>query len=49
MVILKFWLNIKNKQEEIEEYIDLEPVLDSLFMDKKVFLKPIKEVKIQYA
>ena len=39
----------KNKSEEIEEYIDLQPVLDGLFMDKRAFLKPIKEVKIQYA
>lgn len=39
----------KNKDNEIEEFIDLEPVLDGLFMDKKSFLKPIKEVKIQYA
>lgn len=39
----------KNKPEEIEEYIDLQPVLDGLFMDKRAFLKPIKEVKIQYA
>ena len=33
---------------EIEEYIDLIPVLDGLYMDKKKFLAPIKEVKIEY-
>ncbi len=39
----------KNRQEEIEEYIDLRPVLDNLYMDKNKFLSPIKEVKIEYA
>ncbi len=39
----------KNRNEEIEEYIDLIPVLDSLYMDKKKFLEPIKEVEIRYA
>jgi len=37
-----------HKSEEIEEYIDLEPVLDSLFMDKESFLEPIKKVSIRY-
>ena len=35
--------------EEIEEYIDLVPILDRLLMDKESFLKPIKKVSIQYA
>lgn len=39
----------KQNPEEIEEYIDLIPVLDSLYMNKESFLKPIKEVKIEYA
>ena len=39
----------KHKSEEIEEYIDLIPVLDGLYMNKKEFLSPIKEVKIEYA
>ena len=39
----------KNRQKEIEEYIDLRPVLDNLYMDKNKFLSPIKEVKIEYA
>ena len=38
----------KHEKEEVEEYIDLIPVLDELFMDKESFLKPIREVKIQY-
>ncbi len=38
----------KNKQEEIEEYIDLRPILDNLYMNKKKFLSPIKKVKIEY-
>lgn len=37
-----------HQPEEIEEYIDLNPVLDSLYMDKEAFLKPIREVKIEY-
>lgn len=39
----------KNRQKEIEEYIDLRPVLDNLYMNKNKFLSPIKEVKIEYA
>lgn len=33
---------------EIEEYIDLEPMLDRLYMDKTAFLKPIRNVRIAY-
>jgi len=39
----------KNRDEEIEEYIDLNPVLKDLYMNKDVFLKPIKGVRIEYA
>ncbi len=39
----------KHKDGEIEEYIDLIPVLEGLYMDKEKFLAPIKEVKIEYA
>lgn len=35
--------------EEIEEYIDLVPILEMLYYDADEFLKPIKEVKIDYA
>ena len=38
----------KHEKEEIEEYIDLIPVLEGLYMDKEKFLAPIKEVKIEY-
>ena len=31
---------------EVEEYIDLIPILDNLYYDVDEFLKPIKEVKI---
>lgn len=37
------------KDREIEEYIDLTTVLDELHMDRDKFLKPIKEVRIEYA
>lgn len=35
--------------DEIEEYIDLVPILEKLYYDVDEFLKPIKEVKIDYA
>ena len=38
----------KQRKDEIEEYIDLAPVLDGLYMDKEKFLSPIKEVRIEY-
>ena len=35
--------------EPEEEYIDLKPILDDLYIDPKSFLKPIKKVRISYA
>lgn len=35
--------------EEVEEYIDLVPILEMLYYNADEFLKPIKEVKIEYA
>ncbi|MBR1739073.1 MAG: hypothetical protein IJ737_02175 [Ruminococcus sp.] len=35
--------------KEVEEYIDLVPILKNLYFDPNEFLKPIKEVKISYA
>lgn len=35
--------------DEIEEYIDLVPILEMLYYDVDEFLKPIKEVRIDYA
>lgn len=32
-----------------EEYIDLKPILDGLYIDPASFLKPIKSVRIAYA
>jgi hypothetical protein len=32
-----------------EEYIDLIPILKSLYMDEDTFLKPIKNVEVLYA
>lgn len=34
--------------EEEEEYIDLVPILENLYFDSQAFLKPIKDVRIQY-
>lgn len=34
---------------EVEEYIDLIPILENLYYDVETFLKPIKEVRIDYA
>lgn len=33
---------------EIEDYIDLVPILQNLYIDPHVFLKPIKSVEIRY-
>ena len=38
----------RQRDSEIEEYIDLEPILDNLYMDKAAFLKPIQKVRIEY-
>ena len=35
--------------DEIEEYIDLIPILENLYYDIDEFLKPIKEVRVEYA
>jgi hypothetical protein len=32
-----------------EEYIDLKPILDDLYIDSETFFKPIKKVRIAYA
>lgn len=37
-----------NSQDE-EEYIDLVPILEKLYFDAEEFLKPIKEVRVEYA
>lgn len=39
----------RKRDKEIEEYIDLDPVLEGLYMDKQEFLNPIKNVRIEYA
>lgn len=33
---------------EVEEYIDLNPILENLYMKSQEFLEPIKEVKLSY-
>lgn len=35
--------------EEVEDYIDLIPILDHLYYNADEFLKPIEEVRIDYA
>lgn len=38
----------KNKGKDIQEdYIDLLPILENLYMDPETFLKPIKNVEIK--
>ena len=39
---------IHNAEPE-EEYIDLKPILDGLYIDSDAFLKPIKSVRVAYA
>lgn len=39
----------KNFNREPEEnYIDLNPILDNLLIERKAFLEPIKEVRLGY-
>ena len=38
-----------HSSELIEEYIDLIPVLQNLYMDENEFLEPIKNVEVLYA
>ncbi len=38
-----------HNEEPEEEYIDLKPILDGLYIDPVTFLKPIKSVRIAYA
>ena len=38
----------RQREYEIEEYIDLIPVLDELYMDRNSFLSPIRNVRIEY-
>lgn len=45
---LEVMAKYRQQEQEIEEYIDLEPVLDGLYMDKAAFLGPIKGVEISY-
>lgn len=46
---LEVMAKYKHKEEEVEEYIDLDPILKNLFMNRDSFLKPIKNVRIEYA
>ena len=46
---LEVMAKYRQRDEEIEEYIDMEPMLERLYMDKESFLKPIKNVRIEYA
>ena len=45
VVLAKYSHNV----EPEEEYIDLKPILDDLYLDSATFLKPIKSVRIAYA
>ena len=38
----------RHNAEPEEEYIDLKPILDELYIDSAAFLKPIKSVRIAY-
>ncbi len=39
----------RHNQEPEEEYIDLLPILEDLYVEPESFLAPIKEVRIQNA
>ena len=38
----------KHNKDREEEYIDLVPILENLYIDPEVFLKQIKEVALDY-
>lgn len=38
----------KHNQNPEEEYIDLVPILENLYIDVSKFLQPIKEVRLAY-
>lgn len=38
----------RHNSEPEEEYIDLKPILDGLYIDRDDFLKPIKSVRVAY-
>lgn len=38
----------KHNQKPEEEYIDLVPILENLYIDVSKFLKPIKEVRLAH-
>ena len=38
----------KHNKESEEEYIDLVPILENLYIEPKIFLRSIKEVRIDY-
>lgn len=40
---------MSQSDQEVEDYIDLLPILDNLYIDADRFLDPIKEVEIKYA
>ena len=43
---LEVMAKYKHQQEEVEEYIDLIPVLENLYLDTETFLEPIKNVEV---
>ena len=38
----------RHSEDLIEEYIDLIPILENLWMDTDAFLKPIEKVEVAY-
>ena len=38
----------ENASEPVEEYIDLVPILDNLYLDAAAFCSPIKHVEVRY-
>lgn len=38
-----------HNDESEEEYIDLVPILEKLYISPEIFLKPIKEVRVENA
>ena len=54
---IKEWVNgylvvdvkYNNQQEDVEDYIDLIPILERMYINPEEFLAPIKKVEVRYA
>ena len=50
MIRTVLWMDVKKNigKSEQEDYIDLQPILENLYMDPEKFYRPIKKVEVRY-